>query len=167
MSLWPTIELLVQAGGGGGSGGGSGGGELIVLLIRFTIAYPHLGIPLIVLICVGLYYEKQAESNHRFTRTVRRGRKLQEEDLRDDGLAKIQQRDPQFTLEIFLQRVRSAFLATQQAWSDQNLQSCRAFISDGVHERFDLYIRMQQRRSETGAGTLSPRIVSTVETNHP
>ena len=54
MSLCPTIELLVQAGGGGGSGGGSGGGELIVLLIRFTIAYPHLGIPLIVLICVGL-----------------------------------------------------------------------------------------------------------------
>ena len=137
MSLWPTIELLAQAGGGGnfggggggGSGGGSGGGELIVLLIRFTIAYPHLGIPLIVLICVGLYYGKQAESNHRFTRTVRRGRKLQEEGLRKDRLAKIQQRDPQFTLDIFLQRVRSAFLTTQQAWSDQNLQSCRAFIS--------------------------------------
>ena len=54
MSLWPTIELLARAGGGGGSGGGSDGGELIVLLIRFNIPYPHLGIPLIVLICVGL-----------------------------------------------------------------------------------------------------------------
>ena len=81
---------------------------------------------------------------------MRRERKLREEDLCEDGLAKIQQPDPQFTLEIFLQRVRSAFRTIQQAWSVQNLESCRAFISDGIHERFDLYIHMQQAAAEVG-----------------
>lgn len=156
-----VCSLLAQAGGGGSYGGGGGGGggfggggsggggdgALIAWLIQFTIHYPHLGIPLI---CAGLfvlYQLKQAESGHRITRTIRRGRKLQESELRDDALDRIHERDPAFTEELFLERVRNGFLKTQHAWSDQVLGSCRAFISDGVHERFSLYIRMQQEEN--------------------
>jgi uncharacterized tellurite resistance protein B-like protein len=114
-----------------------------VWLIQFTIRYPHFGIPLIAVGCFILYQLQQTESGYRITRTIRRGRKIQEDDLRVDALEAICQRDPHFSSELFLQRVQAAFLRTQQAWSEQDLRSCRAFISDGVHERFDLYIRMQ------------------------
>lgn len=152
-------QLIAQAGGGGnfggggggggggfGGGGGSGGGDgaLLYWLIQFTIRYPYIGIPLIAGACYLMYQAKQAESGYRVTRTIRRGRKLQEEDLRYDALRTIQQRDPQFSEALFLQRVQTAFVTTQKAWSDQDLRFCRAFISDGVHERFELYLRMQQ-----------------------
>ena len=149
--LFTTTNLLAQAGGGGhyggggaGGGGSNGDGALLFWLIRFTIQYPYFGIPLIAGGCFVLYQLKKAESGYRVTRTIRRGRRVQEEDLRVDALSEIRQRDPQFTKEVFLDRVRTAFLTTQQAWSDQDLRSCRAFISDGVHERFDLYVQMQK-----------------------
>lgn len=152
------LELLGQAGGGGnfgggggggggggaGGGGGSGGGELIVWLIRFTIHYPQYGIPLIIAIVAVLYYGKKAERNVRITRTIRRGRKKQEDSLRQASLQTIRQRDVSFDQATFLRRAANAFVTTQYAWSEQNLHTCRAFISDGVHERFDLYIAMQK-----------------------
>lgn len=147
-----SFDLLGQAGGGGNyggsssgsGGGGGGGGELIYWLIRFTIHYPQYGIPLIIVIAIVLYYGKQAERDVRVTRTIRRGRKAQEEALRNSAIQAIRQRDPDFDETIFLQRADNAFRTTQHAWSEQNLRICRAFISDGVHERFDLYIAMQK-----------------------
>ena len=67
--------------------------------------------------------------------------------MRSDALIRIQQSDPDFNVATFLQRTANAFVTTQYAWSDQNLNACRAFVSDGVHERFDLYIRMQQEEN--------------------
>lgn len=150
------LELIAQAGGGGnfggggggsgggGGGGGEGGGYLIYLLFRFTVRYPQYGIPLCIVIAVAVYYGKKAESDFRITRTIRRGRKVQEESLRESVIGRIQQRDPQFDTETFLQRVVNGFVTVQYAWSDQDLRRCRAFISDGVRERFELYIAMQQ-----------------------
>lgn len=152
-----SLELLAQAGGGGnyggsgrsgGGGGGGGDGEglgiLIHLLLRFTIHYPQYGIPLWIVVGIVLYYSKQQGTEYHVTRTIRRGRKLQEESLRNSSLGLIQQRDPAFELSTFLQRVSNGFLTTQQAWSEQDLRTCRAFISDGVRERFELYIAMQK-----------------------
>lgn len=155
VDLTGSWDLLGQAGGGGNfggssnggggsGGGGSGGGELIYLLIRFTIHYPHIGIPLIMVIVTVMYYAKKAEGDYRITRTIRRGHKLQEQSLKQHSIETIQARDPDFDQTVFLQRAANAFVTTQHAWSEQNLQMCRAFISDGVHERFDLYIAMQR-----------------------
>ncbi len=156
-ALLEMLEMIAQAGGGGnfggggggggdgdGGGGGGGDGDLIYLLIRFTLHYPQYGIPLCIIIGVILYYGKKTESNYRVTRTIRRGRKVQEEGLRESVIGRIQQRDPQFDQAIFLQRVVNGFVTTQNAWSEQDLRRCRAFISDGVRERFDLYIAMQK-----------------------
>lgn len=131
-------------GGGSGGGGGSGDGEAIAWLISFTIHHPQYGIPLCLAIAYVLYSGHKTTNDHRITRTIRKGRKFQEDDLRTSALATIQQRDHQFDQQIFLERVERAFLVTQNAWSEQDLRSCRPFLSDGVHERFDLYIRMQQ-----------------------
>ncbi len=156
-----SVELLAQAGGGGNyggggnsGGGGSGGGggdsggdggfEAIYWLIRFTIHYPQYGIPLWILIAILFYYGKKSGTDYHVTRTIRRGRKVQEDSLRTAAIASIQQRDPNFDQETFLQRVANGFVATQEAWSEQDLRRCRAFVSDGVRERFELYIAMQK-----------------------
>ena len=153
----PALDLLAQAGGGGGYGGGGGGGgggfgggdggdggALIYLLIHFTIRYPYIAIPLFIVFGVMAYYGKKAERDVRITRTIRRGRKVQEASLQETSLQNLRQHDQNFDQETFLQRAANAFVTTQIAWSDQNLKTCRAFISDGVNERFELYIAMQQ-----------------------
>ena len=146
--------LLSQAGGGGGFGGGggggfggggfggggfssgrSGGGGDLPLPVAIAIV-----ILMIVCGCVSLF----AEKNARITRTIRKGRRVQEDELRWNSLAKINGRDHGFDSDVFLRRTANAFLTTQHGWSEQNLGMCRAFISDGVYERFDLYIEMQK-----------------------
>lgn len=151
------LELLAQAGGGGsygsgssgsgsggGGSGGSGDGALFYWLIRLTIQSPHIGIPIWIVIAVVFYHSQKAGKNYHVTRTIRRGRKFQEEHLRNSVIGQIQQRDPDFEQETFLQRVANGFVTIQHAWSEQDLSYCRAFISDGVRERFELYIVMQQ-----------------------
>lgn len=135
-------------GGGGGSGGsggsGGGGGELIYLLFWLCMHHPLIGIPLVVGIAVLMYYGgDQAHEGH-MTRTIRRGKRHQQERIRDETLASIQQHDPTFVLPPFLNRVKTAFEKIQFAWSEQDLSSVRAFISDGIHERFSLQIAMQK-----------------------
>lgn len=147
-------ELLAQAGGGGnfggsgrssgGGGGGDGAGALVYFLIRFTMRYPQYGIPLCIIVAVALYYGQKTGNDYRVTRTIRRGRKIQEEQLQSAAFDTIRQRDPDFSEDIFLQRVSNGFVTTQYAWSEQDLRRCRAFISDGVRERFELYIAMQK-----------------------
>ncbi|MCR9197255.1 MAG: TIM44-like domain-containing protein [Planctomycetaceae bacterium] len=159
-ALFDSLDLLAQAGGGGkyggsgrsggggfGGGGSSGDGDgalLIYYLLQFTFRYPVIAIPVWIVVGFVVYYSKKSGTDYHVTRTIRRGRKLQEESLRSSSLGLIQQRDPDFTLDVFLRRVRNAFVATQRAWSEQDLRSCRAFISDGVRERFELYIAMQK-----------------------
>jgi hypothetical protein len=153
--LLMPLELIAQAGGGGsyggggggGGGGGSGsgsGGEGLGELIVFTIRYPQYGIPIWIVIGIVSYSSKKAEKSARMTRTIRRGRDVQEKSLHDSAISQIRQRDPDFEEAVFLQRVVNGFVKTQYAWSEQDLRQCRAFISDGVRERFELYIAMQK-----------------------
>lgn len=118
-------------GGGGGGGGGGDGWSFLVFVVIFLV--------------VGLVnYQRQRGGGARQTRTIQRGRQIQEQALRDRGLAAITARDPAFSETVFLQRGSRAFVTTQYAWSEQDLTQCRAFVSDGVYERFDLYIAMQK-----------------------
>lgn len=155
--LLTTLNLFAQAGGGGsygsGSSGGGGGGsssggggdgEFIGFLIELTFRYPKIGIPMWIVFGIVFYFSKKTEKDVRVTRTIRRGRKVQEESLHDSAIRQIQERDPDFDEAVFQQRVVNGFVKTQYAWSEQDLRQCRAFISDGVRERFELYIAMQK-----------------------
>lgn len=134
--------------GGGGGGGGGGDGEALVYLIYLTFRYPHIAIPIWIALAVLFYYANRQEKQVRITRTIRRGRKVQEQRLLHAALQKIGSRDPGFDPSLFLRRAANAFVTTQYAWSEQELSKCRAFISDGVHERFQLYIQMQKAENK-------------------
>jgi predicted lipid-binding transport protein (Tim44 family) len=51
----------------------------------------------------------------------------------DDGVASLRTTDPGFSLDAFQARVKTAFLALQDAWCRQNLDAGRAFLSPGAY----------------------------------
>ncbi len=51
----------------------------------------------------------------------------------EEGVAALQAADPQFSLDAFTARVRSAFMALQDAWCRQKLDAGRAFMSPGAY----------------------------------
>lgn len=55
---------------------------------------------------------------------------------REGWVAALQRRDPAFAVGPFLDRVRSLFLATQEAWSSGELVPVRRFLSDATWLRF-------------------------------
>ena len=137
-------------GGGGGSGGGSGGGgsggggDGGAFLIWLCIEHPVIGIPLVIVIVVVAFYGGNSAREGHVSRTIRREVGRQKQNAKEDALGRLQSRDPEFTADHFLQRVSSGFVKIQDAWSRQDLSPARAFISDGISERFSLQIEMQQ-----------------------
>ena len=49
------------------------------------------------------------------------------------GIAAIQQVDPAFNQEMFLERAQMAFFKLQQAWEDRNVDEARGFMADGLY----------------------------------
>ena len=157
--------VAVSAGGGFGGGGFSFGGSSG----RGNLPTPVVFLLVIVFLVIASK-SVFAERKSRITRTIRKGRKVQEDELRNNSLIKIHQRDKGFQLDVFLSRTANAFLTTQYGWSEQNLKMCRAFISDGVYERFDLYIAMQKaenvRNRLKNVNVLSQEVVCVTSDQH-
>lgn len=133
--------------GGGGGGGGGGSGYIFYLLIRLAIEKPVIGIPLLVVVIILVVkFGRKAKGGYE-THTINRAgklRKQQEQQEMQAALEQIKKRDPGFTTGKFVQNVNRAFIAVQEAWSDQDLSPVRQFISDGIDERFSLQIAMQK-----------------------
>ncbi|HEY3849753.1 MAG TPA: TIM44-like domain-containing protein, partial [Steroidobacteraceae bacterium] len=51
----------------------------------------------------------------------------------EEGVASLQAADPGFSIDAFQARVRTAFLALQDAWCRQNLDAGRGFLSPGAY----------------------------------
>ncbi|MDE2293751.1 MAG: TIM44-like domain-containing protein, partial [Elusimicrobia bacterium] len=135
--------------GGGGFGGGGGGGGLyfVVLYVEFVVEHPLVGLPITAFFAyVAWQVYGQSDvmlvSDDRMHRTIRDAAGVQGARRRDAALAALRARDPGFSVEAFLSRVTAAFLKTQAAWSAQDMASARAFISDGVMERFTIQLAM-------------------------
>ncbi len=160
--LFVAAEAYARAGGGGGySGGGFGGGSfgggysggsygggggaggIIDLYILFVFAHPLLGVPTTVAL-LWVYYAL----NHPSGGSAGVSQVLDEQlqNRRREALTVIRGRDPDFDETAFLGRAGAAFLAVQEAWSVQNMSKARAFISDGVFERFQRQIAEQTAR---------------------
>ncbi len=150
---------LARAGGGhsygssrsgGSSGGGDGLGIIIYLLLRLCIEQPAIGIPLVIIIIVVSVIVKKKRLKKQYSTIQQAGNRnlnqRQDAVATQTALAKIKQRDPQFTSAAFIQKTNAAFLEIQQAWSNQDLTKVRRFISDGVNERFSLQIDMQKKQ---------------------
>ncbi len=151
-----AVRAAARAGGGesysgssGGSssygyGGGSGdSGDLLFMFLhmfgRFVFQYPLIGFPLTFLI---LYMTRRLwmELNSSNVRSPSGGNTPgggQAATRRTEELARLRARDSAFDDREFLRRTGAAFLRIQEAWSAGDMSSARAFISDGVRERFE------------------------------
>jgi len=158
LAAWSMVLMPVmawaRAGGGGGFGGGGGGGSgggggdgfgfLIYLLIRLCIHHPVIGIPLTILLVGAMFYGgKQTRSGY-MSHVIHRETSKQRDHVKQMALFDIGVKDPAFDKDQFLKRVSQAFVKIQDAWSQQEMSPARAFISDGINERFSLQIDMQK-----------------------
>jgi uncharacterized tellurite resistance protein B-like protein len=138
------------SGSSGGGGGGGGDGIAIYLLVRWwlmiCIRYPIVGIPLTV---VGLFLFWKFGSKIKLQqqgRTIARGRQVQERGERDAAVARLKSRDPDFDEQRLYERVEKAFRIVQDAWCAQDMSPARAFVSDGIVERFSLQLQEQREK---------------------
>jgi len=145
-------SLFARAGGGGGFGGGDDGGSggdgglgaLIFFLIYFAIQYPLIGIPLIIVVAIVLYFgQKSAKSGH-VTRTIRNGYSNQKDRVFRDSVNYLKEKDPNFSELPLIDRAKKTFMKVQDAWSNQDMSSVRPLVSDGIYERFSLQTKIQK-----------------------
>jgi uncharacterized tellurite resistance protein B-like protein len=136
-------------GGGGFSGGGGGGdgGAAVELLIALVLHYPAIGVPVVlvvgVVVLVGAAQgAKSSGGDARISSRIRRNNLCQHELARDHHLEQIRTRDPEFDSAALVARAKTAFEKIQESWSDMTLDEVRAFVSDGVYERFSLQLAM-------------------------
>jgi|GEM_PF-5313087 len=110
-------------GGGGSSGGGGsddGIGWLLYILLQLAFDYPPIGIPLIIAIIIFCIYASFQGQSGYVSHTIRRAEAQKVSTDREQALAAIKARDPQFDEQQFLNRATQAFVKIQQAWSSQD-----------------------------------------------
>ena len=168
--LLGTLEAVAfaRAGGGesysGGSfssgsssysygGSSSDSGDLLFsflyLYIRLVVAKPWFGVPFTIFLVYMLWKINEETFSARHAVAGRGGRARsygRSSDKKSAELSRLRARDPAFSEEEFLRRAGSAFLKIQQAWSEGSMAQSRAFISDGVRERFDRQLGAMKAR---------------------
>ncbi len=162
--LLAATDAFARAGGGGGyhgggsfgggshgSGGGGGAGFLVYLYFQLLFEHPLIMVPL-TLFLIWLYFQSRGSgvqedgAIEELPTNVATAYSEQIGVGRREALAEIRARDPAFDEAAFLKRAAGAFLAIQDAWSNQDMSKARAFISDGVFERFSRQIAEQKAR---------------------
>jgi uncharacterized tellurite resistance protein B-like protein len=147
------LALASQAGGGGAFGGGGGGGgdgdgglpiELLFWLVRLAIEYPAFGVPLLIVVVVVFAIGTRRGWWKHQERVIARARPVREERAHARATDALRRSDPAFEPAAFLARMETAFRKAQDAWCAQELEPIRAFVSDGVFERFSLQIAEQR-----------------------
>ena len=147
--------VQARAGGGGGfrsggsgfSGGGrgsGGSGGSIIMLIWLIFHYPYISIPVIIILLLLFFFGgKSANSSYQNNR-IKRGLQRQSIDAQRNNLARLTARDPDFCPDALCNRVKKAFTVIQHAWSDMGMRKARAFITDGIFERFSLQLKINE-----------------------
>jgi hypothetical protein len=152
-ALVRAAAALVQAGGGGSFGGGGGGGDggdvgallqVLFHLLRFTLRYPAIGIPIWIVVAIVVVVGARRGWWKHQERTIRRTRPERASRRSIAVSAQLRAQDPDFDEALFLRRVATAFEKAQAAWCAQALEPIRAFVSDGVFERFSLQVEQQR-----------------------
>lgn len=150
--VWLTLGLLTQlaarAGGAGGhssgsshsshgssshgsssyhgTGGSSGGGGSFSFLLFFAI---------LAILILWFYLQKKTTATPDESESAAAA-------ADPNSLAAFLAAHPEFDFAAFSAKVRSAFLQIQAAWTAQNIAPIRAFISDGMYQRFATQFRM-------------------------
>ena len=117
---------------------------LLYMYIRLVIQYPAVGVPMTLFLLYMAWVAGLFGQEKKVTHTIAKGSQSQADRALAQNLTALTRRDPSFDVKLFLPRVRQAFLQIQDAWSKQDMAPARAFVSDGILERFAIQIDMQK-----------------------
>ena len=130
-------------GGGGFGGGGGGGGDGLFWLIYLCFRYPAIGIPLLIIVLVVMALGAKNGKNRHQSSVIRKGKQARTQLGAWNAELLLRKTDPDFDKSSFFARVVVAFRKVQTAWCAHELAPVRAFVSDGIHERFALQVQEQ------------------------
>ncbi len=142
--------LFARAGGGGSSssrnsgGGGLGALYLIFYLIQI-LPFPLNVIAIGIIVFVLFKGSRQVRKDGSAFHTLQRGGDSGEA----PGLSTFLRRQPDFDEDLFLDKVKTAFLAIEKAWAEKKIAGARRYITDGVYQRFLTQIKMMDLLKQT------------------
>ncbi|MCU0822786.1 MAG: Tim44-like domain-containing protein, partial [Spirochaetes bacterium] len=146
-----NLIIFSRAGGAGGgsssssSSGGGGGddgiGALIYILI-YVIPFPYNVIAVIIILIIAGMTKKKAGEQTVFNKLPTEI--IPKSGNQARGYDKFFKANPEFNEKEFIGKVKTAFLAIQNAWMKQDLKEVRKFISDGVYQRFNTQFKMMK-----------------------
>ncbi len=137
--LFVFLDLSARSGGAGGKKGGGGIGYIIYFVIRIFIRLPF---PLniiaiaVVLTIVYLAYKYNLQSSA-FNELPSNGTHRQAGSYKNFII-----KTPKFSEDLFLKKVKTAFMEISAAWQLQDLARVRNYISDGIYQRFYTQFKM-------------------------
>jgi predicted lipid-binding transport protein (Tim44 family)/tellurite resistance protein len=151
-SLLPALggSVAAYARGGGGEhytlpapGGGGDGGipELLLwLVVRLTVHYPHLMLPLLGIGALGYFLvHRQLDPGARTRKALARKEAFHRTVVYAVDERRLEERlsaaDPSFDRAAFVERARQLFLTVQRAWFLRDLRPLRAQLSDATYQR--------------------------------
>ncbi|HET9449870.1 MAG TPA: Tim44-like domain-containing protein, partial [Aggregicoccus sp.] len=153
--LLAPLAALARSGGGehytlpSPEGGGGDGISLepLFLLLRLTVRYPHLMLPLLGLGAVG-YFVWQRRLGA--TGSTQRALQQREAEARTQVSSRdvqgwvnaLQLKDPAFELLPLLDRTRWLFVQLQEAWFRRELGPVRPFLSDATYQRLGVQLQL-------------------------
>lgn len=130
------------------SGSGSGSdllGDFLFLYVAMVMKNPVVGVPFTVFLIFMIWKINQevrssgpAAMHWADSASAKGGGQMSTR--KAEELARLRSRDPGFDEMAFLRRAGAAFHKIQEAWSAGDMSAARAFISDGVSERFERQI---------------------------
>lgn len=157
--LLVLAPLLARAGGAGGSSSSSSGssgrsggssGDALALFYLLEIMFRFLGpIPSLIIIAGLVLFFWWANRSHQHQKSNTWSNMNQNRSNTSPGKAQgmglLEKMEPGFDLLSFVEKVRTAFMAIQTAWSQKKLAGIRRFISDGIYQRFSVQFAMMDR----------------------
>jgi predicted lipid-binding transport protein (Tim44 family) len=138
--------VFARAGGaGGGRSGGGGGGDGLggIIIYLFYILLNTLGLVPTLIIVVGIIVVVTVVKRLKARKTALKDLTVRQNPVtKVRGYSKFHERNPSFSSDDFLHKVRTAFIEIQKAWAAKDLSTVRRFISDGVYQRFNTQFQM-------------------------
>lgn len=146
-----TGEVWARAGGGGGdyggSGGGSGDGDIVNIIFHLMMLLPFpYNIIVIGIILVLVFYSRKKVKQQSVINKLPSPTNF---NVKTRNFSAFVSRNPDFNQEAFKQKVATAFIQVQKAWSAKDISGVRKYISDGVYQRFNTQFKMMNLLEQT------------------
>lgn len=128
-----------SGGGGGGGGGGEFAGELIYLVLRvlfwLNIEHPAIGIPVDIIIVIGLIWLYTSMQNAKTPAAVRTVAPTRTSSSVPERLQALRQDDPNFSEYLFTDFAYSLYARVQEARGRRDLALYSPYLAPKVIER--------------------------------